>query len=105
MSEYRVTRVLRIPAGPDTYRTATDASEAAHRLNVSHPHEQYAIAHVTYPLDSLPLNELAERLERAAENLELLVLAAGAPDSPESLRIAGKAQGVHLALSYIREIK
>lgn len=52
-----------------------------------------------------PIDELAERLERA--NDELMDLARGQSDQLglQYSRLSGKAEGVRLALSYIRDMK
>lgn len=48
-----------------------------------------------------PNRDLEERLDRAAKRL--LTLAEEAPLKPDRLRLQGKAEGVRLALSYLRE--
>lgn len=76
MSEFRVTQVQRIAVGDDTkYISATEASEAAHRLNVSHPKQQYAIAHVSYPLDPSPQQVIEAVRALNAEHHDLAAVA------------------------------
>ena len=51
---FRVVRIIRFAADDQVYPTATEASEAQHRLAVEHPDREYAIAHTTYPLEADP---------------------------------------------------
>jgi len=51
MSEFRVTRIIRVAANDVVYPTAVAASEAASALAQS-TKNSYAIAHTSYPLDT-----------------------------------------------------
>ncbi len=50
---FRVVRIVRVAVDDMVYNTATEASEAAHAYTLNHRSAEYAVAHTSYPLETL----------------------------------------------------